>query len=73
MASSNTSKTAHVMNLLSKNRGGTSDETTVPQAEIQPESQGESTPAAAAPAAAAPAPAAPVAPIISSINADAAV
>ena len=68
MASSNTSKTAHVMNLLSKNRGGTSDETTVPQAEIQPESQGESTPAAAAPA-----PAAPVAPIISSINADAAV
>ena len=73
MASSNTSKTAHVMNLLSKNRGGTRDETTVPQAEIQPESQGESTPAAAAPAAAAPAPAAPVAPIISSINADAAV
>ena len=69
MASNNTSKTAHVMNLLSKNRGPSAEpakpEAAAPQAE------------AAAPAEAAPqaetARTAPVAPIISSINADAAV
>ena len=59
---SKTSKTAHVMNLLSKNRNA-------PPAE--PVS--ESTPASPEPAAAAPAAAAPIAPIITSINADAAV
>ena len=69
MASNNTSKTAHVMNLLSKNRGPSAEpakpEAAAPQAE------------AAAPAEAAPqaetARTAPVAPIISSITADAAV
>ncbi|MCI9647881.1 late competence development ComFB family protein [Oscillibacter sp.] len=59
---SKTSKTAHVMNLLSKNRNA-------PPAE--PVS--ESAPASPEPAAAAPAAAAPIAPIITSINADAAV
>ena len=59
MASNNSSKTAHVMNLLSKNRSA---------AEPAPEPAAES-PAPQAEAA----PAAPVAPIISSINADAAV
>lgn len=59
---SKTSKTAHVMNLLSKNRNA-------PPAE--PIS--ESAPASPDPAAAAPAAAAPIAPIITSINADAAV
>lgn len=59
MASNNTSKTAHVMNLLSKNRGPAASEASeVP------------TPAPASPEAEAPA---PVAPILSSINADAAV
>lgn len=58
MASNNSSKTAHVMNLLSKNRGSASG---------TPEES-----AAAAPQAEA-APTAPTAPIISSINADAAV
>lgn len=69
MASNNTSKTAHVMNLLSKNRGPSAEpakpETAAPQAEA-------AAPAEAAPQAEA-AHAAPVAPIISSINADAAV
>lgn len=62
MASSNTSKTAHVMNLLSKNRPADS-------------AAAESAPAAApaGPAPAEPVHTAPVAPIISSINADAAV
>ena len=67
MASSNTSKTAHVMNLLSKNRGGAepapSETAAAPQSE----------PAAAPQAGTEPAHTAPVAPIISSINADAAV
>ena len=68
---SKTSKTAHVMNLLSKNRS------TEPAAE-QPAAapQQAEAPQSAAPAAAqtpAPAPAAPIPPIISSINADAAV
>lgn len=63
MASSNTSKTAHVMNLLSKNRGETPKDSAEPTSESQ----------AAAPQAAPAAPAAPVAPIISSITADAAV
>ena len=71
MASNNSSKTAHVMNLLSKNRGGAPEspaaeaESAAPQAAPQAEPQ-------AAPAAE-PAHAAPVAPIISSISADAAV
>ena len=65
MASSNTSKTAHVMNLLSKNRGGS-------PAQEPAEPQAEET-AAPQPAPAEPAHAAPVAPIISSLNADAAV
>ena len=63
MASSNTSKTAHVMNLLSKNRGGS-------PAQEPAEPQAEET---AAPQPAPAEPAAPVAPIISSLNADAAV
>ena len=67
MASSNTSKTAHVMNLLSKNRGGApAPEPAEPQAETVP-----AAPQATAPEE--PAHTAPVAPIISSINADAAV
>lgn len=74
MASNNSSKTAHVMNLLSKNRGGSTEpqaaeakpEPAAPQAEAAPQ-------AAAVPLEAEPAHAAPVAPIISSITADAAV
>lgn len=60
---SKTSKTAHVMNLLSKNRN------------TEPPAAPADTPAeSSAPAPAAPAPtAAPIAPIITSINADAAV
>lgn len=72
---SNTSKTAHVMNLLSKNRGPAAAET--PAESVQqaaPASQAEPAPQSAPPQAQAePARTAPVAPIISSINADAAV
>lgn len=64
MASNNTSKTAHVMNLLSKNRGA---------AEPAPETAAPAPQAESAAPQAEPAHAAPVAPIISSINADAAV
>ncbi len=70
MASNNSSKTAHVMNLLSKNRSA---------AEPASESKAEAAPQAEPPSQAEPAPqaepprTAPVAPIISSINADAAV
>ena len=60
-----TSKTAHVMNLLSKNRNTAPAEPDPAPAPAEPA-------AAAAPEAAAPA-AAPMAPIIASINADAAV
>lgn len=74
MASNNSSKTAHVMNLLSKNRGGATESQA---AEAKPEpaaSQAEAAPqTAAVPLEAEPAHAAPVAPIISSITADAAV
>ena len=78
MASSNSSKTAHVMNLLSKNRStAASTESPAPKAEEQtaaPVSAPQATEEAPAPVEAAPAaPAAPVAPIISSITADAAV
>ena len=59
---SKTSKTAHVMNLLSKNRNAPPAEPVSASAPASPE-----------PAAAAPAAAAPIAPIITSINADAAV
>ena len=64
MASNNTSKTAHVMNLLSKNRSG-AEQAAEPAA---PAPQAEPVPSQAAPAHTA-----PVAPIISSISADAAV
>ena len=70
MASNNSSKTAHVMNLLSKNRGA-AEPSAEPKAEPAAP-QAEAAPQAAAPAAE-PVHAAPVAPIISSINADAAV
>ena len=70
MASNNSSKTAHVMNLLSKNRGSAPEppaepkaEPAAPQAEPAPQAAPEAEPAHAA----------PVAPIISSITADAAV
>lgn len=64
MASNNSSKTAHVMNLLSKNRGSATGAPQDPKAEAVPQ-------AAAAPQAE---PAAThAAPIISSLNADAAV
>lgn len=71
MASNNSSKTAHVMNLLSKNRGGAPEppaaepkaEPAAPQTEPAPQAAPEAEPAHAA----------PVAPIISSITADAAV
>ncbi|MEY8387104.1 late competence development ComFB family protein [Oscillospiraceae bacterium 38-13] len=69
MASNNSSKTAHVMNLLSKNRGAAPE----PQ---EPAAAPEAPPAAVPQEEAAPPAAphvAPVAPIISSINADAAV
>ena len=59
---SKTSKTAHVMNLLSKNRNAPPAEPVSASAPASPE-----------PAAAAPAAAAPIAPIITSIHADAAV
>lgn len=70
----NTSKTAHVMNLLSRTRGGAAADTAAPAPE-QPAAGAAPAPAAPAPAApqAAPAPAAPVAPILSSMEADAAV
>lgn len=64
---SKTSKTAHVMNLLSKNRN------VEPPSASQAETSEPETPAPQASAPAAPAPAAPIPPIISSINADAAV
>ena len=69
MASNNTSKTAHVMNLLSKNRG-----TAAPAAASEPEAAAPSEPAAAPAPTPQAAPAAqPIAPIITSINADTAV
>ena len=84
MASNNTSKTAHVMNLLSKNRSSgdaeaakEKDEAAAPQTapQTEPAAQAEAVPlqAEAAPQAEEPVRQAPVAPIISSINADAAV
>lgn len=67
MASNNTSKTAHVMNLLSKNRSAEPAESKTEQmAEAAAEPAAEAAPAA-------PERTAPVAPIISSITADAAV
>lgn len=69
MASNNSSKTAHVMNLLSKNRGAAAEHTAEAKAEAAPKAEEKP----AAPAEAAGRPAAPVAPIISSITADAAV
>lgn len=67
MASNNTSKTAHVMNLLSKNRSAEPAESKAEQmAEAAAEPAVEAAPAA-------PERTAPVAPIISSITADAAV
>ncbi|MCI8812736.1 MAG: late competence development ComFB family protein [Oscillibacter sp.] len=63
---SKTSKTAHVMNLLSKNRN------TEPAPTPQAETAASAAPAAPAPESSAPA-AAPIPPIIASINADAAV
>ncbi len=69
MSSNNTSKTAHVMNLLSKNRSSAAAEP-APAPEAASVPQAEAAPPQADPA---PAHTAPVAPIISSINADAAV
>lgn len=72
MASNNSSKTAHVMNLLSKNRSPAAEPPAEPKA-AEPAPQAEAAPQAeTAPQAQAPH-AAPVAPIISSITADAAV
>ena len=71
MASNNSSKTAHVMNLLSKNRGGAA-ESQAAEAKPAPAAP-QAEPAADAAPQAEPARTAPVAPIISSINADAAV
>lgn len=65
---SKTSKTAHVMNLLSKNRG-----TAAPMAAPEPPAAPEEPAAAPAPAPQAAPAAQPIAPIITSINADAAV
>lgn len=65
MASNNSSKTAHVMNLLSKNRAAAAPAAETPAENAAPQAE------TAAPAE--PAHAAPVAPIISSITADAAV
>lgn len=65
---SNTSKTAHVMNLLSKNRGSAAEMPAEPAPQAEP-----APPAEPAAPQAQPARSAPVAPIISSINADAAV
>ena len=79
MASNNSSKTAHVMNLLSKNRAASPEPPEAPKEEAAPQPESAS-PAEAgalqpaeAPAAPQAAPARQVAPIISSINADAAV
>lgn len=74
MASNNSSKTAHVMNLLSKNRGAAAEPAAESKTEAAPkaETAPQAEPAPPAEAAARPA-AAPVAPIISSITADAAV
>jgi len=74
MASSNTSKTAHVMNLLSRNRGGAAESAaeTAAAAESHPEAAAQAVPQAEA-VPTEPARTPPVAPIISSINADAAV
>lgn len=65
---SNTSKTAHVMNLLSKNRGSAAETPAEPAPQPAP-----APPADPAAPQAQPPRSAPVAPIISSINADAAV
>lgn len=66
MASSNSSKTAHVMNLLSKNRGGApAPEPEAPAEKTKPAEPAEQVETVEKPS--------PVAPIISSINADAAV
>ena len=78
MASNNSSKTAHVMNLLSKNRGPASEPAAEPKAESAapqeaPVPQAEAAPQAVPAPQAEPARTAPVAPIISSITADAAV
>lgn len=78
MASNNSSKTAHVMNLLSKNRGAASEPAAEPKAEPAvpqeaPVQQAEAAPQAAPAPQAEPARPAPVAPLISSITADAAV
>ena len=78
MASNNSSKTAHVMNLLSKNRGAASEPVAEPKAEPAapqeaPVQQAEAAPQAAPAPQAEPARPAPVAPLISSITADAAV
>ena len=68
---SKTSKTAHVMNLLSRNRNADPvPEAPAPEAPASPAAQ---TPPPAQAPAPAPAPSAPVPPIISSLNADAAV
>lgn len=76
MASNNSSKTAHVMNLLSKNRGAAAEPPAEVKAEPAPpqaEPQTQAAPRAEAVPQAEPPHAAPVAPIISSITADAAV
>lgn len=78
MASNNSSKTAHVMNLLSKNRGAAAEPAAAakeeaPAPQPAPAPQVESTPPAEAAPQAEPARTTPVAPIISSISADAAV
>lgn len=70
MASNNSSKTAHVMNLLSKNRSSGAGASQDPKAETAPQAEAVPQAEAAPQAAAAPA---HTAPIISSINADAAV
>lgn len=70
---SNTSKTAHVMNLLSRNRGAAASDPAPETASAPPAPEAaHSSAAPAAPAAAAPAQA-PIAPILSSMEADAAV
>lgn len=70
---SNTSKTAHVMNLLSRNRGGAASDPAPETASAPPAPEAaHSSAAPAAPAAAAPVQA-PIAPILSSMEADAAV
>ena len=69
MASSNTSKTAHVMNLLSKNRSSAAEPAAEPKGAEAAAPQAPQTSPAPEPEART----APVAPIISSITADAAV